>query len=648
MTSTRTSQRTSQRISQRTSQRTSRNPSGRTASQTADAPLTLGDRLRRKLSDLVWPLVWMGILTVAGGVSLRAVSIMTANPPLPDCTQLAATSSDTERLLCAQASVRSGSAQALIEAIELVAPWPTSNPQYEEANRLMNRWSMALLSELELMVQRGDVQQAKALAGRIPERVEAYPQVKSALATWDKEWNTGKEFEADILQALQAQNWTGARQELQNFKILNSNYWVRTRYQQLKERIDREETARRQLNQARSLAKTNNPQQLGKALAMVKEINLETAAWRDSEPDVNRWAQKVLQYSFQKWEEEDIEAAIAIVQFVPPDLALTTEAKDLISFGHAQRLAASPYDQWTPSYAQIYSLLEAIQAVQQISPTSPFYLQAQESLSEWKKKLDDMVQLQYASTWAKVGQRGSYLMAIAEAEKITQERPQRLQAQTLVSHWKKEIQRIEDRPILTRAVQLATAGGKTNLRFAIAEAGKVAQGRALRVEGQTYIAEWVNRIEIIEDQPILTKAQKLATGNGLTALRSAITEAQKVAKGRALYDEAQAKIKDWTAEIQTAEDRPILMRAQNLAARGSLTAAIDTAAQIAPGRSLYGEARTSIAIWERDRAYIWSLEAPAEANAVGVDPADGTMNDTTIDPAGNEGNVDGYNDDYNQ
>ncbi len=643
-----TSTRTSKRPAKRPAKRSAGNPSVRTAPPIPDAPLTIGDRFRQRLSELVWPLVWMGILTVAGGVSLRAVSIMTENPPLPDCTQLSATSSDPERLLCAQASVRSGSAQALIEAIELVAPWPTSNPQYEEANRLMNRWSKALLSELELIVQRGDVQQAKELAKRIPERVDIYPEVKSAIATWDKEWSTGKEFETKILQALQAQNWTGARQELQDFKILNSNYWVRTRYQQLKEKIDRAETARRQLNQARSLAKTNNPQQLGKALAIAEEINLETAAWKDSKPDVNLWAQKVLQYSFQKWEEEDIEAAIAIVQFVPPDLALTAEAKDLISFGHAQRLATSPNDQWTPSYAQIYSLLEAIQAVQQISSTSPFYTQAQESLSEWQKKLDDTVQLQYASTLAKVGQRGSYLMAIAEAEKITQERPQRLQAQTLVSYWGKEIQRLEDRPILSRAVQIATAGGKANLQFAIAEAGKVAKGRALRVEGQTYIAEWADRIEIIEDQPILTKAQKLATGSGLTALRSAITEAQKVAKGRALYDEAQAKIKDWTAEIQTAEDRPILTRAEDLAANGSLTAAIDTAAQIAPGRSLYDEARTSIAIWARDRAYIWSLEAPAEDNEIGIDPADGAVDDPAIYPAGDEGNVDGYNDDYNQ
>ena len=67
-----------------------------------------------------------------------------------------------------------------------------------------------------------------------------------------------------------------------------------------------------------------------------------------------------------------------------------------------------------------------------------------------------MVQLQYANNLAQIGQEVTYRWAIGEAQKITQARPQRLQAQTLISHWEKEIQRIEDRPILTEAVQIAT------------------------------------------------------------------------------------------------------------------------------------------------------------------------------------------------
>ncbi len=561
----------------------------------------------------LWPLVWAAILATAGAVSFRAVSVMTRNPPLPDCSRLLSVGSDSERLLCAQASVRSGSAQALVAAIEMVEPWQPSNPKYEEANRLMNQWAKALLPELEQMAQVGQIRRAIALAKRIPRRVEVYPRFKSAIATWDKEWSVGKDIESSVQQKIETQNWSGARRALQRLKVLNSNYWVLTRYGQLEEKIDREETGRRLLEKARSLValsnRTGDLDKLGEALSMIEGINLETAAWKDSKADIDQWAERVLQYSFQKWEEEDIEAAIAIVQLVPPDLAVTPEAKDLLHFGHAQRLANNKYDQWAPSYGQIYNLLEAIQAVQRISPDSPFYLEAQDSAERWQQKLDDMVQLQAASALAEVGQKATYQMAIARAEQITQERPQRVQAQTLVSHWKKEIQRIEDRPILNEAVQIATRGGKANLRRAIAQAKKVEQGRALRIEGQTYIAEWQDRIEIIEDQPIVDKAEKLARKGDL---RAAIAQAENVVKGRALYETAQASIAEWKTEAEIIEDRPILIRAENLAAIGHFSAAIDVAYQITPGRALYGEALTSIAIWEDERAYIWSLEAPVE------------------------------------
>lgn len=580
---------------------------------------SIGRRVRAKLSESLIPFIWLAILLSAGGVGLRAVSVMTQNPPLPDCTQLSAAASDSERLLCAQSSVKSGSPQALIEAIELVAPWPSSHPQYEEANRLMDRWSKALLSELEQMVQRGEMRRAVTIANRIPRRVAVYPEVKSAIATWDKEWTTGRETEAKILQAIKAQDWVAARRDLQSLKILNTDYWVNQRHRQLRTKIDREQTARLQLKKARALAKTGDLEKLGEAFAIARDIDLETTAWAEAKPDLDQWAERVMQYSFQKWEEEDIEAAVKVVQLVPPDIALTSEARDLLSFGHAKRLAEAEVNQSAPSYMQIYSLVEAIEAVQRISPASPFYQEAQDSLSEWQMKLADIRKLQYANTLAQMGQRKTYEWAIAEAQTITQERPQRVQAQTLVSHWQKEIQRQEDRPILTQAIRYASAGGKGNLQKAIAQASKVKQGRALRIEGQTYIAEWEDRIETIEDQPIFSQAQQLA---GQGKLRDAIAQAQKIKKERSLYDDALLAIKGWTEEVEIVEDTPIMVRAESYAASGSLSAAIDTAAQIASGRALYSEARASIAIWGRERAYIWSLEAPAEESYAADDYSD--------------------------
>jgi hypothetical protein len=66
-------------------------------------------------------------------------------------------------------------------------------------------------------------------------------------------------------------------------------------------------------------------------------------------------------------------------------------------------------------------------------------------------------------------------------------------------------------------------------------------------------------------------------------------------------------ILDWTTTIQIAEDKPILDEAKDLAYVGSLSAAINMASQIAPGRALYDEAQRAIALWKAEREYIWSI-----------------------------------------
>ncbi|MEO0869657.1 MAG: hypothetical protein AAFY17_14710 [Cyanobacteria bacterium J06642_11] len=79
-----------------------------------------------------------------------------------------------------------------------------------------------------------------------------------------------------------------------------------------------------------------------------------------------------------------------------------------------------------------------------------------------------------------------------------------------------------------------------------------------------------------------------------------------------MHGQAQSSIKEWTNQIQVAEDRPILDEAEDLAFQGRLSDAIAVAARIAPGRALYPEARNSIAVWDAERAYVESLRAPAE------------------------------------
>ncbi|MBE9078116.1 hypothetical protein IQ241_12575 [Romeria aff. gracilis LEGE 07310] len=584
---------------------------------------------RSRLAVWGWPLLWLSILVGSSTIALWAVVWLTRIPPLPDCQQMSGFSTDNERLYCAKAEIESGSTEELVAAINLVTPWTETHPLYEESQALINRWSQALLQVLEQQVQQGNLSRALELAQQIPERAAVYPEVESAIAAWQDEWKAGNDIAEKVERAIQSRDWDGAKKALQGLKILESDYWVQTRHDELQAELQRERTARAQLDQAQKLAETGDIAQLGQAISLAQTVDLQSRAWSEAKENIDSWAETVLQYSFEKWEAEDIEAALAAVQAVPADLALTPEAQDLLRYGHAQRLAVDPYDQWIPTYGQMLNLIEAIQAVQQVSPSSPFYADAQASLIEWQQKLEDTSRLQFANALAQFGQEPTYRLAIAKAQTIPPNRLQRVRAQTLVSHWRKEIERLEDRPILTAATRLAAKDRIPDLQAAIQKASQIALGRAMRIDAQTKIAAWANRIEVIEDQPILDQAVKLASGG---KLRQAIAAAKKIEKGRALYDQAQASVRDWTYQVQVAEDRPILREAEALAAEGSLTAAINLAAQIGAGRALYREAQNSIAIWDADRAYIRSLQAP--------------VYDDYYDEAPYEQYDEGYEDDY--
>lgn len=230
----------------------------------------------------------------------------------------------------------------------------------------------------------------------------------------------------------------------------------------------------------------------------------------------------------------------------------------------------------------------------------------------------DVQRLKFSTMVAKLGRRLTYQWAETQAFQVETDRPRRIQGQTLISTWRANLERIEDRPILIQARAMAQPGTIPALRSAMDKASQVELGRPLRGEAQTLIAAWRGEIQVIEDRPLLDAAAALANQG---KLKEAIQEAQKIAANRALYGRAQTLIQDWTTTLQIAEDQPILDRAQRLAYAGSLTAAINMASQIAPGRALYPNARRAIARWKADRAYIWSIweaegrNTPAQNNA---------------------------------
>jgi hypothetical protein len=86
----------------------------------------------------------------------------------------------------------------------------------------------------------------------------------------------------------------------------------------------------------------------------------------------------------------------------------------------------------------------------------------------------------------------------------------------------------------------------------------------------------------------------------MASLKDAIQTAKQIQSGRPLYSEAQQRVQDWSQQVQQTEDQPILDQARDLANQGNLTAAIQVAQQIRPGRVLSDEAQSSVRSWQAD------------------------------------------------
>lgn len=541
----------------------------------------------------------------SGVLGIWAMGLLTRIPPLPDCQDVNQVSADGDRLLCAQTALSAGSAKNLIQAVQLTANYSDTHPLYSETYPVLVESSERLLEKATEKMHEGDLATAVEWAGQIPLNTPLRDTAQAKIWDWQQEWKRGQELTNAAEQAIAARDWTAANTSLGQLKQLSSDYWLSERHNQLQQAKQREQTAWAQIEQARGLANTGNPENLGQALVTAQRVDLTSQAWNDAQEEIDRWSQNLLLYSFQRWELGDVEGAIAAVQKVPPDPGLAPEAQDLIQFSHAKRLADQA-KQENPGYVQLFQLMEAVHAADMIAPNSTFYDAAQQSVKAWKAELEDLRTLQFANGIASLRQGWAYDYASTLAWTVELERPRRLQAQTLIAHWEDEIERLEDRPFLIEARALARKATIPALQAAIAEARNVELGRALRIEAQTLIAAWADQIEVIQDQPILNEANQLATDD---KLKEAIAVAQQIPDDRALFEQAQAMITDWTRTLQIREDGPILEEAKSLAYEGSLTRAINVAAQIAPGRALYGEARNAIELWEAERAYIWAQEA---------------------------------------
>lgn len=559
------------------------------------SPILIKRRNRRGWQ--LW-LLWLSCLLGLGGLGAAAFFLLATLPPQVNCRQLTPLSPDMDRLHCAQLAAQSGKLDQLVESMKFVESLPANHPLASEVERMMGEWSESILKLSRQKMNQGDLQGAIAIARQMPVSSPLYSQAQATIQKWKTDWQQAQLINVRFQASLKAKDWLVASQQVQALRHLESDYWKQKPLDQLMDKLASEKQAWQLLEEARQFAQSNLPDQLATAIALADKVKSDTYIKAEANVDKGRWSRDLLKVAAIRFQQQDFAGVVDAAHRVPADTPVYSEAQDWMQLSRAYLAAQENH---------LLGSLEAQTAVQKIAPASPLYRRAKFAEMSWQAQFHDQLQLSLAGAVASLDQPLMFQLAIDQAQLIAPQRPQRIQAQTLIAHWRQQIQRIEDRAILAQAKQLALPDTLDSLRGAVAQASLIEQGRPRRIEAQTWIAQWTQRIEVLEDQPILKLAKSFAEqGN----LKAAVQAAQQIRPGRALYAETQVVLGDWIAQIQIAEDRPILDEATALAAQGRLTDAINKAAQIRSGRALYDEAQSEIARWVTEREVILSARRP--------------------------------------
>lgn len=554
---------------------------------------------------LFWTVFGLVGYTAAGFASL---SMLVKLPESPKCSTISwATASASVRLECARAAADKHTVDDLLRAIALVKDLPKNHPLRDDIDKHIEDWSTEILQLADVMFQEGKMTEAISVARQIPPNTSASKLVEEHIQDWQSVWAKGEEIYQRAEELLRGSYWHDAFLHAARLTNLDNKFWATTKYEELVGLIQAGKEDSSKLDKAYQLLRRGGLENLAAAISIAEKVNAQSYAYQEAQKLIAKCGDALIELAQGKLAERNWQDTLDVVAKIPSAMRSKPEVQELTDLATAMSQA----DQGMRT-----DLERAIALAQKIQPNSKFYLQAQQSIVRWQVEIGDVTSLQRAQELADVGGANNLKAAIAEAQKIGNSNPRAGEARSQIDRWQQQIEISEDQPYLDRAIQIADAGTPNALQQAIAQAGKIRSGRTLYPEAQERIRQWTYQIQSQQDQPTLDRAVFQANSGNIT---SAIDTAQRIRPGRLLYGEAQDRIRQWSRQSQSLEDRPFLDRAISEANAGNLSGAIVSAQEIREGRALYSEAQSRIRQWNRqiqqieDRPYLDQANAEADA-----------------------------------
>ena len=326
---------------------------------------------------------------------------------------------------------------------------------------------------------------------------------------------------------------------------------------------------------------------LVEAIKLATSIEEPSFIYQDAQAVIPQAGRKLLDLAQNLLDRKDLAGALNIVNKVPEIANLQDEIADF------RTIAAAQSKIWSGRQTDVE---DAIAQIQRINAGRPLHAKAQDLASRWQSDVASTQQLDQARQLAQSGSVDALRQAVAAASLVPPNSGRRKEAQQLVDQMTNQIQETEDRPYLDRANQLAAAGDANGWQTAINTANQITPGRALYDQAQAKIKQWSNQMQRLQDDPILTAARAKVDAGDLTG---GIDTARQISSGRTASSEAQGLIESAQMRMQAEQS---LQQARTVANGGTIEAlesAIDLVKQVPTASPLRTEANQALAQWSQ-------------------------------------------------
>ena len=532
---------------------------------------------------------WLAVsLIMSVGMGFVAISSLLNLTSQSNCSKIFwPTASANDRFFCAQEAASKRTAGDLLRAIELVNALPQDHPLRPRINGQIDRWSQDILRLGNSSFQEGRLEEAIAIARKIPNNVPAYATVQKQIEKWQSIWSDAEKIYRAAEDHLRQEEWTLAFRQATLLLDSGNTFWESAKYEELTKVIEATKAEGNKLVKARNTASDGTLDNLVTGIKLAQGIRQNSYLYQSANKLIGEFSKKIMALAQKRLQAGDWQQATAIVNQIPESGNLKEQVQDFKELVIATSQATT---------GSVDGLSKAIELAQKLNSGRPLYKQAQDLVGRWQQEMADVKVLELASRLAAPGGVKDLRAAIAQLQTVPESNPRYSEVRSQISRLSRQIELLEDSPFMQRANDLANTGDPNSLEAAVAQASRITQGRALYGEAQGKIQAWIERRQRLQDQPFLERAQQLAARGNLA---EAIEMARRIRSGRVLYEEARSNIRNWESQFQGEQGLRSARQAAQAGTAEALQSAISIALQVPDSSSFSSQATEAIDEWSQ-------------------------------------------------